>query len=308
MPDLILHHYPMSTFSEKVRLALGLKGLAYRQVIVPVISPKPDQTALTGGYRRAPVLQIGADIYCDSQLILRKLEELQPMPSLFPDGCQGQAEALAWWAERQVFMPALGFIAKVNAPIYPDDLVAERNAFGYTFGAAAEPVFQRNVQQFNAHCEILKSMLTDGRPFLLGSLPSAADIAAYPALWFLRKWGGPHNERWLAIDTLFPWMQRIAAIGHGMPTDITGSEAIAQAANAIPDRRNLPKGADSSGIGMGSRVTVTADDVGRDPVAGILMAANDLSLVISRTTPRVGTVHVHFPRAGYDVLLDDTTK
>ena len=29
--------------------------------------PKPNLTALTGGYRKTPVLQIGADIYCNSQ-------------------------------------------------------------------------------------------------------------------------------------------------------------------------------------------------------------------------------------------------
>jgi Glutathione S-transferase, N-terminal domain len=40
--------------------------------------PKPDLTALTGGYRKTPVLQIGADIYCDSQLIMRELERRYP--------------------------------------------------------------------------------------------------------------------------------------------------------------------------------------------------------------------------------------
>ena len=74
MTDIILHHYLMSTFSEKVRLALGLKGLSYREVITPPVMPKPDLLPLTGGYRRAPVLQVGADVYCDTQLILRTLE------------------------------------------------------------------------------------------------------------------------------------------------------------------------------------------------------------------------------------------
>ena len=32
MSQIILHHYPLSSFSEKVRLALGLKGLAYGSV------------------------------------------------------------------------------------------------------------------------------------------------------------------------------------------------------------------------------------------------------------------------------------
>src|SRR5262249_33346097 len=62
MTDIILHHYDISPYSEKVRLGLGLKRLAWGSVEIPVIMPKPDLTALTGGYRKAPVLQIGADV------------------------------------------------------------------------------------------------------------------------------------------------------------------------------------------------------------------------------------------------------
>lgn len=72
MTDIILHHYETSPYAEKVRIGLGLKGLAWASVEIPVIMPKPNLTALTGGYRKTPVLQIGADIYCDSQLIMRE--------------------------------------------------------------------------------------------------------------------------------------------------------------------------------------------------------------------------------------------
>lgn len=91
MTDIILHHYKISPYSEKVRL--GLKGLAWRSVEIPMIMPKPDLTALTGGYRKTPVLQIGADVYCDSQLIMRELEPRHPIPSFYPAG-QGTADAL----------------------------------------------------------------------------------------------------------------------------------------------------------------------------------------------------------------------
>jgi len=70
MSDLILHHYEFSTFSHKVRTALGAKGLAWRSVDIPGMPPRPLLNPLTGGYRRAPVLQLGADIYCDTHLIL----------------------------------------------------------------------------------------------------------------------------------------------------------------------------------------------------------------------------------------------
>src|SRR5439155_485317 len=87
---IILHHYDTSPYSEKVRLGLGLKGLAWASVEIPVIMPKPDLTALTGGYRKTPVLQIGADIYCDSQLIMRELERRHPSPGFYPAGRGGR--------------------------------------------------------------------------------------------------------------------------------------------------------------------------------------------------------------------------
>jgi glutathione S-transferase len=89
MTELILHHYDRSFYSEKVRLALGLKVLSWRSVRVPVILPKPDLMPLTGGYRKTPVLQIGADVYCDTRLILRELERRHPSPSFYPDGDTG---------------------------------------------------------------------------------------------------------------------------------------------------------------------------------------------------------------------------
>src|SRR6186713_1010576 len=98
MADLILHHYWESPYAEKIRRVMGMKGLTWRSVIIPMVMPKPDLTALTGGYRKTPVLQIGADVYCDSQLIMRELERRHPTPSFYPAG-RGAADALAWWAE-----------------------------------------------------------------------------------------------------------------------------------------------------------------------------------------------------------------
>ena len=112
---------------------------------------------------------------------------------------------MSWWAENFVFMPALGFIANVNHDLYPPDFVAERNAFGYLLGKEdVEPLFSRYVQQVVAHATWLTDILADGRPFLLGPEPSAADLAAYPSIWFLCKWGGDETERRLPVRPLFP--------------------------------------------------------------------------------------------------------
>ena len=303
MPEIILHHYPLSTYSEKVRLAFGFKRLAYKEVITPIAMPKPDLVPLTGGYRRAPVLQVGADIYCDTQLILRKMEQWHPEPTLFPNGCEGHATALAWWAERFIFMPALGFVANVNDDLFKPDFIAERKQFGFIIGKEdVRPQFARYVQQMVAHMGWFVAMLKDGRPFMLGEQVSAADLAAYPALWFLGKYGGAEAERMLPIAPLRDWSKRIAALGYGQPTEIPGAAALDIARDASPGEPDLPANGDPSGLKDGTSVTVTPDDTGRDPVKGTLVAADDQEVVIRRTDPRIGDVHVHFPRAGYDVV------
>ncbi len=55
MPELILHHYWTSPFTEKVRLALGRKGLAWRSVEQPTIMPKPELLPLADDYGRDPI-------------------------------------------------------------------------------------------------------------------------------------------------------------------------------------------------------------------------------------------------------------
>jgi glutathione S-transferase len=103
MARLVLHHYPQSPFAEKGRLMLGLKNLAWDSVTIPRVMPKPDLVALTGGYRKTPVLQDGADIWCDTALIARRIEREQPSPPLFPAGLEAVAATLAHFADHDLF-------------------------------------------------------------------------------------------------------------------------------------------------------------------------------------------------------------
>jgi len=107
MPEAILHHYQLSPYSEKIRLALGLKALSWRSVEIPVWTPRPKLTPMTGGYRRTPILQLGAEFYCDTLLILRVIEELGSSKSLYPAGQEGVVKALCWWIEKSSFMNAV---------------------------------------------------------------------------------------------------------------------------------------------------------------------------------------------------------
>ncbi len=73
-----------------------------------MIMPKPDLMPLTGGYRKTPVLQIGADIYCDTRLIARELERRFPSPTLFPGGNRGLSLALTHWSGHRLLRARRG--------------------------------------------------------------------------------------------------------------------------------------------------------------------------------------------------------
>lgn len=302
MTDLILHHYATSTFSERVRLTMGLKGLTYYSVEIPGSLPKPDLLPLTGGYRRTPVLQIGADIYCDTLLILQKIEALHPEPTLYPHGDAGVGRAFAWWADKTVFWAALGTVALAVGGSIPPDFLAERAAFGFPLTPAdVEPMRARHLQQGAAHLAFAADMLADGRPFLFGNAPSLGDFAIYGPLWLMKHQGGPVAEAMLPIASFAAWFDRVLAVGHGHPQQMPAADALTIARNATPRAQDFPQGHDPSGLQIGQLVVVRADDTGRDSVLGRLAAASAQEIVLTVQNPAVGDIAIHFPRAGFDV-------
>src|SRR5260370_13225776 len=118
MSEVILHHYQLSPDSEKIRVPLGLKGQSWRSVEIPVWTPRPKLTPMTGGYRRTPILQIGAEFYCDTLLILHVIEKLGGSGTLYPKGQECLAKAFGGWIEKASFMNAvcltLGNIGRKN--------------------------------------------------------------------------------------------------------------------------------------------------------------------------------------------------
>jgi glutathione S-transferase len=302
MTDIILHHYDTSPYSEKVRLGLGLKGLAWESVELPVIMPKPNLTALTGGYRKTPVLQIGADVYCDSQLIMRELERRYPTPSFYPAG-HGAADALAWWAEKTTFSPAAGILFAKKPEALPEGFLEDRAKFsGRNIDPAAMNAAVPNLlDQLRAHFDWLNQMLTDGRSFLQGSAASLADLAAYHPVWFLQQKFGPLAPPLDGFPRLLSWAERVAAIGHGRRSLMTSEQALDVARAATSTACATPDPQDPVGRKPGQTVTVTPDDTGRDPVIGELVASGVHEIVIRRSDSAIGEVCVHFPRAGFVV-------
>jgi glutathione S-transferase len=304
MPDLILHHYPMSPFAEKTRLMLGFKGLAWKSVFIPSVMPKPDVVALTGGYRRTPLLQIGADIYCDTALIATVLEHLQPAPALFPDHLKGVTRIVAQWADSTLFWAAMGHALSPKGaaamfgnlpPEVGQAFAADRSAMrtGMTSLRAGDAA-----SALRSYLRRLAHML-HGQPFLLGDAPCITDFAAYHPLWFIRVVNPSMAGILDATPGVMVWMDRMAALGHGHPAKFTSSEAISVAAAAEP--APLPEEAfqDDHGIALGSRVTVAAESFGTETTEGTLLAATRTHYTLERTDDRAGRLHVHFPRIGY---------
>ena len=305
MPDILLHQYDSSPFSEKVRVCLGIKGLAWHAVDQPVIMPKPELTPLTGGYRRIPVMQIGADIYCDSQLIVRELERRCPTPTLFPGGDTGLAHASALWTDRTVFMAAVAIIFGGLGDNVPAAFLKDREALtGRPFDPGAmQGAVPHMTRQLRAHAALLSEQLADGRAFLTGAQPGLADANAYYNFWFVRAAYPLAMSIFADLPQLSDWIERVKAVGHGQRSAISAAEALHIAREAEPAPPQPGTQADDL---IGCKVTVAADDYGRDAVHGTLVGASEYQVSLLRTDPALGDVVVHFPRIGF--TLDQESR
>ena len=309
MQDLILHNYASSPFSEKIRLILGYKQLPWKSVLVPPILPKQDVLALTGGYRRTPVLQVGADIYCDTALICDVLEHVRSEPTLYPPHLKGVCRIFAQWADSTLFWAAMGYnlqprgAAHVFAKAPPEAAKAfaeDRKAM------TANMVRLRPGDATSAYRSYLRRIanMADEHDFLFGMEPCVADFAAYHGIWYTRNQVPLLADILNVTPSINEWANRVEAIGQGAMTKLTSAAAIdiARAAEPAPAGGNLLIDSafqDDHGIPLGSRVTIAAESFGNEPTEGDLVAATRTHYTLRREDARAGVVHVHFPRIGY---------
>lgn len=309
MSEIVLHHYPTSPFAEKMRSILGHKKLTWRSVDIPPILPKPDVQALTGGYRRTPILQLGADIYCDTALICDVLEHLQPQPALYPEPSKGMARTLAQWADGTLFWTAMAYNFQPKgamevfggmAPDYGARFAEDRKAMrvNMTNLRAADAT-----AAYKSYLRRISDMLDD-RPYLLGDVPCIADFSFYHPLWFTRVRTPSMAGILKLVPAVTDWMDRMAAIGHGESTTLSSAEAVEIAKAATPSE--VGKGLltdstfqDDHGIPLGTRVTITAESFGAEATEGELLAATRTHYTLGREDARAGRVNVHFPRVGF---------
>lgn len=302
---LILHHYDASPFSEKVRLVLGLKGLDWDSVIIPNIMPRPHLMPLTGGYRRTPVLQVGADVYCDSQLIVAEIERRFPERTIFPGATEGTSWMLSRWSDQPFFQATVAIIfGSLPEGALPPGFIEDREKlsgrpFDLEAMKAAAPLM---LGQWQAHADFVERQLADqaeiGHDWLLGSEPSFGDITAYMNFWFVANMHPGGAELIDGAPRVREWMPRVAALGHGTRREISAEEALERGTRAAPEATEAPT-AVLVNAKLGDQVQVMPDDYGRIPVTGELVGLSSQRLSVRREDEAAGDIVVHFPRTGY---------
>lgn len=305
--NIILHNYPQSPVAEKVRVGLGFKNLHWSSVLIPRVPPKPDLVALTGGYRRTPVMQIGADIYCDSQCILRELERRFPQPSFFSDSSAGLAWGISRWGA-EVFDLSVKLVLAAVGENLPKDFARDRGRlyFGPDWQSQLQEA-NRNlspvVAQIRSHLGwIDKQLATDQNSYILGDRAGIADLELYYFIWFIRgRWEkGP--EFLSQFKHLCAWESRIRDIGHGNSSDMTAGEALDIASVSQPSEPLASESQDPQELEPGMQVSVIADvDSGETHTVGMISSVSKDGVSIMRYSVQLGDLCIHFPRAGYRI-------
>jgi len=300
MPNLILHHYPMSPFSQKVRSLLGYAQLPWQSVIVREMPPRPLLLPLAGGYRKIPVAQDGADVFCDTRVIAEEIAARCGKPALVLANNTPAQQAFAARADLELFFACLvagGNLTlgrKVLASMSLLDIARfflDRVRMGRTAKVrVAGP--RAAVPMVRAHLAQMEGMLSRG--FLFGDEPVHADFSAWHSLWFLNDLA--ESPLPAAYPRVVDWMARLRAFGEGDPSPMSSEQAIHVARAATPRAIAAEHRQDAR---VGKTVSIAPADYGRDPTAGTLAGVTPTRYILARDTQEAGRVHVHFPQQGY---------
>lgn len=300
---MILHHYDSSPYAEKIRLMFGLTNTHWQSLLSPVQPPRPSLDPLTGGYRRIPVAQVGADIFCDTALIAVELAQATACPALDPATADATAAALMEQAEKEAFFAAIGAVKPLRllgtllqlfGPVGTYRFAKDRTGM-LKGGTVRPPQGAKAKAVLDSLLTALESRLTE-YPWVGGSAASVADFATYHPLWLYVSC----NRRPLkAGPKVEAWYQRVSEIGQGQREEITQELAFAAARDAEP--RPLPASVDDSPVSIGTEVNVAPLDYGVVPITGTLAAVTKERIIVARNDAGFGNLHVHFPRAGYSL-------
>lgn len=305
MHDIILHHYPESPFSEKIRLLLAYKSQSYQAVTIPIIMPKPDLMPLTGGYRKTPVMQIGADIYCDTAIICKVIDRLCPGDTIYPAGSQATDTAAAHWTDTFFFRVCVAMAfqprALENHALFQDEEAAAAFMADRAKLTAGSTQLTMDLETaspyFLGHLQRLDNQL-EASEFLRGDRPTILDFSTYHCCWFVHN-NEAIRDAFSPFKRVLAWFERMSCFGPGDLTELKGAAALEIARNASPSSvsKSALSGLDQEQIG--DEVEVMPIDYGFQPVRGKLQLSSLEELIVRREDEQVGEVAVHFPRLGF---------
>jgi glutathione S-transferase len=301
MSEFILHHYWPSPFAHKVRIALNMIGAPWTSVEIPRVPPKPLLMPMTAGYRRTPVMQIGADIHCDTQNIARALGEAGYEDKLFPGRSRGRVMALSNWIDAAIAELAIRIVITSSIGTAPPEFIRDRGDLYFGAGwteAALKADLPAVILQLSAQLDQVETALS-GTDFLMGDDPSWGDVGLAFLAWFLRgRWDGGAD-----LLAQFPAIERVeaalAANAADHESEITAEEALAVARNATPAS---PTGVHhpASELMAGQSVMIRPKGQSSDPdITGRLRYLDMTRVSIDHESDETGPVAVHLPVAGY---------
>lgn len=300
MTSLILHHYPMSPFSQKIRTMLGYANVPWLSVITREMPPRPLLERLTGGYRKIPVAQIGADIFCDTRTIAAEIARMAGRPELALENCSADAQAYVKKVDLKVFFACLmvsgtgTLLRKVRQSMSLPDIarfVWDRINIGRTASVRAVPPNKARAY-VQAHLADVEQRLT--QDFLFGAHPTHADFSTWHSLWFVRELA--ESPLVNTYPRTMAWMDRMKAFGEGQAQPLTAEQALAVARNATP--RAIPPEFTTDPM-VGKLVRIAPSDYGQIPAEGVLVGVTPSQWILAREEAELGTLHVHFPRDGF---------
>lgn len=303
MSDLILHHYWPSPFAHKIRMALGMIGASWTSVEIPRVPPKPLLMPLTAEYRRTPVLQIGADVYCDTANIARALGEAWYEDALFPGGQRGRVMALASWIDQSVVELAIRIVITSAIGTAPAEFIKDRGDLYFGTGWTPEGM-QAALPGARLQLEAQMNHLNDALAetgHMVGGKHSYADAGVGFLAWFLRgRWdGGPDLlARYPHIERL---ESQLATDSEGAYTDMT-AEAALECAKA--SQSDAPTGIHNAACDfeVGQKVRIRQRVTSSDPdIFGKLRYMDAGRVSIDHSSAETGDVVVHLPVAGYQI-------
>ena len=296
MSDLILYHYKLSPFSQKIRSMLGYAGMDWRSVLVRPMPPRPGLQELAGGYRKIPVAQVGADVFCDTASIARLIAGRAGKPELAIENCREAAQQFARRTDLDIFFAIvavagpglLGAVRRETSWLGALQFLGDR--LSLLRKSAFKPAMGKQAMRLlKEHLASMEKMLV--QDFLFGDQPCAADFSAYHSLWFLIEQAG--KDVLGTSPRLRSWLVRMRAFGDGHSTEIPLEDALDIARDN--EAAELPPAPSDAG----RKVAIGPIDYARDPVEGVLLAEERHGWIVGHDHPRVGRVHLHFPKHGY---------